>query len=95
MFSILFIVIVDSWNVNKIWNIKYQIHFKSSDVNICKNPGHAVICERVHGINTEVTKEAFIHVLSTATRRHHCSQQRDVLKVYLSCIFQVTPKGNM
>ena len=71
-----------------------QTYFKSSAQNICKNPGHADICERVRGINTEVTKEAFIHVLFTATRETHCSQQRNILKVYLGCIFQVIPKGN-
>ena len=81
MFCILFIVILDSWNVNKVSNIKYQIYILSSAEKICKNPGHAVICERVHGIITEVTKEAFIHVLPTATRRHHCNQQCDILKV--------------
>jgi hypothetical protein len=65
---------------------------ETSVENICKYLGHAVFCEWVGRINTEVAQEALIHFLSTPTRKAHCSQHHNIQEVNLCCVFQVIPK---
>jgi hypothetical protein len=68
---------------------------ETSVENVCKYLGHAVFCEWVDRINSEMTQEALIHFLSTPTRKAHCSQKYDIQEVYLGSVFQVIPEVSM